>query len=319
MLLSEAITMTLRRTGLNTSNTSNKDQARLYLNAIANRIVSRARWWFLYKTDTITTTLTNTSVGTFTSDLTTDFITLTAHGLSDTNAIVVDSSGTLPAGLAASTTYYVRDKTDDTFKLSASSGGTAIDITNNGTGTHTAYTQPGTRTYALAADVLTPHSFVDETNGNLLPFKGWDYLSAVDPERDETGDVDTITVEGIDSSGLTVVAVYPKHSTASETIRYHYYAYIPDWSSGNDNDNLDQYLPQIMQPALFYGAAELYCQEKGDSEASGENRGEYEGVIDSGLNQNLRMWGNRKFRRMGDEVDSSGGFDFHVKEGSLSA
>jgi len=234
MLLSEAITMTLRRTGLNTTNTSNKNQARLYLNAAANRIVGRARWWFLYKTDTITTTAS-------------------------------------------------------------------------------------TRTYTLAADVMTPHSFVDETNGNLLPLKSWDYLAAVDPDRDETGDVDTVTIEGIDSSGLTTVALYPKHSTASETIRYHYYAYIPDWAISNDSDNLDQYMPQILQPALYFAAAELYCQEKGDSEASSENRGEYESIIDIGLNQNLRMFGNRKFRRMGDEVDSAGGFDFYVTEGSLSA
>lgn len=57
-----------------------------------------------------------------------DTITATAHGLTNTTKIVFQS-GYAPTGLSANTTYFVRDATTDTFKVAATSGGTAIDIT----------------------------------------------------------------------------------------------------------------------------------------------------------------------------------------------
>jgi len=73
---------------------------------------------------------------TFTADAGTDVITSTAHGLSDTNRVVVSTTGTLPGGLSVNTIYFVRDVTTNTFKLALTSGGAAIDITSAGTGTH---------------------------------------------------------------------------------------------------------------------------------------------------------------------------------------
>jgi hypothetical protein len=81
-----------------------------------------------------TTPATNTQ--TFTA-ATTDIITATAHGLIDGTRITVSSSTTLPGGLASSTNYYLRDTTTNTFKVSTTPGGTAVDITDTGTGTHT--------------------------------------------------------------------------------------------------------------------------------------------------------------------------------------
>lgn len=72
----------------------------------------------------------------FTADAGTDVITSASHGLSDTNAILLTTSDTLPAPLATATPYYVRDSTASTFKVAATSGGAAIDITDAGTGTH---------------------------------------------------------------------------------------------------------------------------------------------------------------------------------------
>jgi hypothetical protein len=89
--------------------------------------------------------LTTTAAVAFTVNAGTDVITSNAHGLSDTNLIIVKSDDTLPAGLAEYTEYYVRDATANTFKVAATSGGTAIDITDTGTGTHSWYT-PGTFT-----------------------------------------------------------------------------------------------------------------------------------------------------------------------------
>ncbi len=68
----------------------------------------------------------------------TDIITATAHGLLYGQRITVaNSGGALPAGLVASTNYYLRDVTTNTFKVSLTPGGTVVDIGDAGTGTHT--------------------------------------------------------------------------------------------------------------------------------------------------------------------------------------
>jgi hypothetical protein len=77
------------------------------------------------------------ATATFTADDGTDVITSAAHGLSNGQAVRLTTTTTLPGGLALNTTYWVRDAATNTFKLAASSGGAAIDITSTGTGTHT--------------------------------------------------------------------------------------------------------------------------------------------------------------------------------------
>ncbi len=67
----------------------------------------------------------------YTVVLATDVFTSVAHGLVDTNKIVF-INGTAPGGLTEGTIYFVRDATTDTFKVAATSGGAAIDITSAG-------------------------------------------------------------------------------------------------------------------------------------------------------------------------------------------
>lgn len=72
----------------------------------------------------------------FIGDASTDVITSSSHGYADTTKVRVEAlSGTsLPTGISAGTDYYVRDSTTNTFKLAATSGGTAIDLTADGCG-----------------------------------------------------------------------------------------------------------------------------------------------------------------------------------------
>ena len=58
----------------------------------------------------------------------TDVVYSTAHGFSDTNKIVF-YNGTPPTGLTEGTVYFARDCTTDSFKVAATAGGAAIDIT----------------------------------------------------------------------------------------------------------------------------------------------------------------------------------------------
>ena len=83
-------------------------------------------------------TLDPSVTATFTADNITETITSAGHGLLDGQRIrVSNSGGGLPAGLAAATDYYIRDKATNTFKLAATLGGDVINITTDGTGTQT--------------------------------------------------------------------------------------------------------------------------------------------------------------------------------------
>jgi hypothetical protein len=72
---------------------------------------------------------------TYTVDDTTDVFTCTGHGYADTNMVHLFTTSASPAGVAENTVYYIRDATANTFKLAATSGGSAINITSTGTGT----------------------------------------------------------------------------------------------------------------------------------------------------------------------------------------
>ncbi len=77
---------------------------------------------------------------TFTTDFATDDkLDITSHGFANDDRIMVTSSAQdLSAGLDSATVYYVINQTANDFELSLTSGGSAVDITDNGTGTHTA-------------------------------------------------------------------------------------------------------------------------------------------------------------------------------------
>jgi hypothetical protein len=74
---------------------------------------------------------------TFTANATTDVLTSAAHGFEDDETVMFSNSGgALPAGLSNSTLYYVINSTANTFKVSLTAGGSAVNITSAGTGTN---------------------------------------------------------------------------------------------------------------------------------------------------------------------------------------
>ena len=68
-------------------------------------------------------------------------ITWTAHGLLDYSPVYFTTTGALPTGLTASTGYYVvpGSQTTNTFQVSSTIGGSAINTSSAGSGTHTAF------------------------------------------------------------------------------------------------------------------------------------------------------------------------------------
>lgn len=80
-------------------------------------------------------------IDTFTANASTDVCTAASgeHHFVEDQKVRLSSSTTLPSGLSAATDYYMKDVDQyaGTFKLSATRGGSAVDITDAGTGTHT--------------------------------------------------------------------------------------------------------------------------------------------------------------------------------------
>lgn len=81
----------------------------------------------------------STSVATCTADAGTDVITCASHGLAVGDLIhFTNSGGALPTGISANTVYYVLTvPTASTLTISATRGGSTLDITGAGSGTQT--------------------------------------------------------------------------------------------------------------------------------------------------------------------------------------
>jgi hypothetical protein len=305
MILATAIAMGLDRAGLDNTTVTYKDQMRLYMNIVAKRVAGRAKWWWLHKSTTFKTTFDMTVTG-ISGPFQAGEVITTAGGATGKVGSFYD-----PTNTPTTIPYYFHTATTTAFTSTVTGG------TSGATATFSSTTE--TRTYQLPTDVLVPHSFWDETNNSPLTFRSLDVFDTFDPDRSETGNVSGITIEGLDDNrGRIVARFHPAHSTSNETIRMRYLAYIPDWTSDDDSSELDKWIPEMLQSCIVFGGAELYMQEKGDSEGAIENRAEYGAMMEAGLETNLRIWGNRQWRREGSgSVDEA--FSFFPQEGSLTA
>jgi len=102
-------------------------------------------------------------------------VTLTAHGLTVDDTVIFTTTGALPTGILASVPYYVISAglTANTFQISATAGGAAINTTGSQSGTHTLV-----RTTPKAVGDNDPRlvSFLTgmiQMYGNATPPSGW--------------------------------------------------------------------------------------------------------------------------------------------------
>lgn len=79
------------------------------------------------ETNTVTITIASPGV-----------ITMTGHTLQNSDIVVLTTTGALPTGYTAGTSYYVVNAATNTFQLSATAGGAAINTSGSQSGTHTA-------------------------------------------------------------------------------------------------------------------------------------------------------------------------------------
>lgn len=108
---------------------------------------------------------------TFTADAGTDICTAAATVPNTGTAVVLTTTGTLPAGLSTGTVYFVEKLSSTTFSLATTianaNASTAIDITDAGTGTHTISTvEPATINH-IVKDPRTGEKFWLDSNGRV--------------------------------------------------------------------------------------------------------------------------------------------------------
>jgi len=116
----------------------------------------------------------------------TDIIAETAHGMTTGLEIQLTTTGTLPAGLALSTNYYIIKVDDDSIKLAASyadavAGTPAVDITAAASGgTHTVTATTGENALAnefYVDETGTPAQNIDATTLSLIKIVNQDILN----------------------------------------------------------------------------------------------------------------------------------------------
>ena len=148
-------------------------------------------------------------------DTTNSQITITSHGYTTGDSIVMRNGGTLPGGLSDDTIYYVIRIDANTFRLSSSAAnaiaGVSIDITSVGTGTHsisdTLSLEDGS---VLTVDTIAVATIAaqDETDFNNSPttegtFTGGQNYAAADTIT--LADNTVITVDAISSDVQVIV------------------------------------------------------------------------------------------------------------------
>lgn len=151
------------------------------------------------------------TASTFTADDSTDIITSATHNLSNGDVIFARSTTTLPAGLTADTAYYIIEKTTNTFKVSLTLGGSAVDITDTGTGTHSWYNNfklPDLESrmplgYSGGAAPTKAFTFVDADVNT-----GTDVITIDSNDDIHTGTPLALTTDGVLPAGLSATTYY---------------------------------------------------------------------------------------------------------------
>lgn len=152
-------------------------------------------------------------------DTSTDIITTSSNATLYTGTpVVLTTTGTLPSGLSLATTYYVIYQSATTFKLATSLAnavaGTAINITSQGSGTHTATvtftarvlgTIGGQETHANTISEMPSHTHTQDAHSHTTDAQKW-YGTRYTTEWSASGPGADVTVGHIAASNSNATA-----------------------------------------------------------------------------------------------------------------
>jgi hypothetical protein len=177
----------------------------------------------------------------FTANESTDVITATSHNyVNGTRLNVLIASGTdLPAPLTVNTTYYARDCATDSFKLSLTDGGAAINITDIGIGTF----------------LITDLALSYKTRGNIAGFIRQEIASY---QGQSTRPVATVTAVTVNDTQIIVTgSAACDNSAGTSDIVFTAIAAIEGGTTarGNTTGSLVAYTPQQSPQVVAAGQA----------------------------------------------------------------
>jgi len=161
----------------------------------------------------------------------------TAHGLAENTAIVfTNSGGGVPPELTAGTTYYIRSPGTNDYEVSLTSGGSSINISTDGTGTHTR---------GLASNYNKPpgiNSDVWEQVGSTNKWAAFDQQGGTVTTADEEieyvltpGRFNAFFIRGLDAATLSITVDLP--GSPVETV----YTYSINLTNGTEVGDWYQY------------------------------------------------------------------------------
>jgi hypothetical protein len=139
---------------------------------------------------------------TVTADANTNTLTKASHGLANTTPVMIMSSGAIPAPLEADVVFYVVNTATNTFQLAIASGGTAIDLTDAGSGTIEVYTGAanGANPVNVFEDISAETGWTNATGHNrACVVSGGPFNYTYDQQR--------LTLSTLSASTITLSAV----------------------------------------------------------------------------------------------------------------
>jgi len=167
---------------------------------------------------------------------TNDVLTSAGHGLQNGDIVNFSTDGTLPGGLLdyeTDTLYYVIERTDDTFKVSLTSGGSAVDITDAGSGTHTWWTDIYRFTINHAIGYYAPCMFI--YNGSTTAGQESSFLNS-----DGVGQQSSFLMKNyIDHLDVNIYSFFDTgRSNPGDTIYFTVYFFLDDFRTVTE-DNIN--------------------------------------------------------------------------------
>jgi hypothetical protein len=169
----------------------------------------------------------------FSVNASTNVFTTVDNILRNGDPVQVWSDGTLPSPLQESTTYYVISKSGNTYKLSTTSGGSEIDITNTGSSTHYYETVDNIITINHNLGYLAP--FIVIYNGSTTIGQTKSYMSSpsVLPTYLDVVNEYLHVEQSINDLKITVGRFFDDEggAVAGDTMYYTVYQFLNDFTS----------------------------------------------------------------------------------------
>ena len=137
-------------------------------------------------------------------------VTWNSHGLVEGTPVRFTTTGALPTGITASTTYYVKYLTANTFHLAATVGGTAITTSGSQSGTHT-----GTRGLIAGTTSITATGAVAADAGKFIWLASTDKTAPGKADTYLTGEL--IRIRSVSGTTITLEHGLRSHYLASIT------------------------------------------------------------------------------------------------------